>query len=422
MAGMSDLPDQGKTRADWMEDLRRPARVLIYLLILATVLQVYKDMEFVMAKVFSVLLLFVFAAIVAMLLNPLVDRVEGLGPLRGHRGLAVLVVNLVLLLLLAAFLAVLIPNVASQGAGLAQSAPTIFAEIQLTLTSWEIGLNNAGIPLHVAVPTNLESLVAPALGSAVGVLTGTLGALVNLLLLSVIAIYMQIEGRQMVAAMRQLFPGQQALFDFSLVAAGSTLAGYVRGQVIIAGIITVLSGIALALIGVKFALVIAVITFFLELIPLVGAPIAMALAVGVALPQGPLVIALTAVATLVIHTVVAYTIGLRVIGNSTRIHPLVAMAALVLGAQLGGVLGALFAIPIAGILNVYLGAIYRARRGGDAFELTAAEGAGAAETLESLPNLGEEITQMAEESDISKEPIPKATPKRKRTKSSAAKA
>ncbi|MEA2646520.1 MAG: hypothetical protein QOE92_1603 [Chloroflexota bacterium] len=414
MAGMSEPEEPRKSRAEWVDDLRRPARVLIYLLILATVLQVYKDIEFIMTRVFSVLLLFVFAAIIAMLLNPLVDRVETFGPLKGRRGIAVLVVNVTILLLLAAFLAVLIPNVASQGAGLATSAPHIFADVQAAMSDWEIGLNNAGIPLHVAVPTNLEGLVAPALGSAVSVLTGTLGALVNILLLTVIAIYLQIEGRQIIAALRQVFPQQQALFDFSLVAAGSTLAGYVRGQVIIAVIITVLSGVALTVIGVKFALVVAVITFFLELIPLVGAPIAMAVAVGVALPQGPVVIGLTAGATLVIHTVVAYTIGLKVIGNSTRIHPLVAMAALVLGAQLGGVLGALFAIPIAGILNVYMGALYRARRGGEAFELTTDAGMSSSEALEALPNLGEEITQMAEDSDIAREPIPTATPKRRK--------
>ncbi len=73
------------------------------------------------------------------------------------------------------------------------------------------------------------------------------------------------------------------------------------------------------------------------------------------------------------------------------------MLALVLGAELGGVLGALFAIPIAGILNVYLGALYRVRRGESAFVLpTQSEPT----TLAHLPNLGEEITHMAEEERI----------------------
>jgi len=72
-----------------------------------------------------------------------------------------------------------------------------------------------------------------------------------------------------------------------------------------------------------------------------------------------------------------------------------AAAALVLGAQLGGVLGALFAIPIAGIINVYLGALYRARSGGDAFQLPQRVGSGASARAGPLPNLGEEISQAA---------------------------
>jgi hypothetical protein len=99
-----------------------------------------------------------------------------------------------------------------------------------------------------------------------------------------------------------------------------------------------------------------------------------------------------------------------------RPHPLVAMLALVLGAQLGGVLGALFAIPIAGILNVYLGALYRARRGEKAFTLPP-EGHPA--PLDHLPSLGDEITQMAEEETITREPIPRAVPKKPRSRTRA---
>jgi predicted PurR-regulated permease PerM len=276
--------------------------------------------------------------------------------------------------------------------------------------SW---LNARGIPIHLAIPPNVESLIAPLLGSALQIVTSVLGGLINLLLIVVIAIYLQIQGRVMIAALRQVVPGQQYWFDFALVTAGSTLAGYVRGQVIFAAIVAVATGVALAVLGVHFALVIAVITFFLELIPLVGAPIAMVIAVGIALLQGPVVTLETLGATVILHGVLAYSVGMKVVGDATRIHPLVAMLALVLGAQLGGVLGALFAIPIAGILNVYLGVLYRARRGEEAFTLPP-EGHPA--PLDHLPNLGAEITQLAEEETITREPIPTAVPKKRRAR------
>jgi predicted PurR-regulated permease PerM len=389
-------------------DLHRPLRILVYVLIAAVLIQIYHQTEYIAAKIFDVLLLFVFAAIVAMLLTPLVDRIQEYPPLHQRRAMAVLILNLLLTALLAGFLAILIPSVAAQGSSLGHQIPQLMGQLRDAVTTVESWLNARGIPVHLAIPTNVESLVAPALGSALQIVTGVLGGLINLLLIVVISIYLQIQGREMVAALRQVFPHQQAWFDFALVTAGSTLAGYVRGQVIFAAILAVATGVVLAVLGVHFALVIAVITFFLELIPLVGAPIAMVLAVAIALLQGPVVTVETLGATVLLHGVLAYTVGMKVVGDATRVHPLVAMLALVLGAQVGGVLGALFAIPIAGILNVYLGALYRARRGEEAFTLPP-EGHPA--PLDHLPNLGAEITQLAEEETITREPIPTAVPK-----------
>jgi predicted PurR-regulated permease PerM len=375
-------------------DLHRPLRTLIFLLIAAVLFQIYHQSEFIAGKIFDVLLLFVFAAIIALLLTPLVDQVQAVPMFQKRRSLAVLVVNLALVALLSVLIALLIPGIASQASSLNDQGPHLRSQAEASIASVQGWLNGRGIPIHIALPSNVSSLIAPVLGSAVQVFTGVLGGLINLLLIAVIAIYLQIQGRDMIAALRQLFPARQQFFDFTLVAAGSTLARYVQGQVIFAAVVATLTAIALSAVGVHFALVIALITFFLELVPLAGAPIAMVLAVAIALIQGPVVSLETAGATLAIHGALAYTLGMKIVGDATRIHPLVAMLALVLGAQLGGVLGALFAIPIAGILNVYLGALYRARRGEEAFVLPDQS---AATTLDDLPNLGEEITQMAAE-------------------------
>jgi predicted PurR-regulated permease PerM len=395
------MPEEGRGegRQPRWSDLYAPVRVLVFLLIVVSLLQIYQAAQFVVNTILSVVLLFVFAAIIAMLLTPLVDRIENLGPLQGRRGLAVVVLNLLVILALAGILAILIPNIATQGAAFVTTFPNVANDLQSLLNDVLNQLNARGIPVQAQIPQNLAgTALAPVLGSAVQVITGTLGAAVNLILVTVIAIYLQVEGRGILASMRQLFPAQEELFDFTVVAAGTTLAGYVRGQVIFAAIMAGYTGITLQLIGVKFALVIAVITFFLELIPLIGAPVAMLLAIAVALLQSPLVILLTVIATVGGHVVGAYTIGLKIYGQSARIHPLVAMGALVLGAQLGGILGALFAIPVAGILNVYLGALYRVRSGGDAFELPSRMVNGE-QVLEELPNLGDEISQKAEEED-----------------------
>src|SRR5258708_8134617 len=83
------------------DDLFAPARVLLFLLIVVALLQIYNDATFLVSRTLGILLLFLFGAIVAMLLTPLVDRLETMGPLRGRRGGAVLVLNAATLLVTA---------------------------------------------------------------------------------------------------------------------------------------------------------------------------------------------------------------------------------------------------------------------------------------------------------------------------------
>src|SRR5258708_28569770 len=258
----------GRTPTGPWSDLHRPLRTLLVLLIAAVMIQILHECVFIAGKVVDVLLLFVFAAIIALLLRPRVARVEKVKMLGGRRSLAVLTVNLALLVLLAAFLALLIPSILSQATALGEQAPKVMAQVQDAANGVESWLNNRGIPVHLGVPADLNSLVAPVLGSALQIASGVLGGLINLLLIAVIALYLQIQGRDMIAALRQLYPRHQQFFDFTLVAAGSTLARYVQGQVIFAAGAAAGTRVAVAAVRGSFALVLAVVTVFPELVPL----------------------------------------------------------------------------------------------------------------------------------------------------------
>jgi predicted PurR-regulated permease PerM len=213
---------------------------------------------------------------------------------------------------------------------------------------------------------------------------------------TVISIYLLAQGRELIAAGRKLFPGHQQVFDFILLAVGTTMAGYARGQLIMSVGMGLYTGIGMSLVGVHYAIVLGILTFFLEFIPLVGAPLGMAAAVVVGLFQSPLTALLAAIVGVGGHALEAYIIGPRVSGHATRLHPLAAMGALLIGAELGGVLGALFAVPLAAMANVFLGAIYRAGRGQEA--LTTSESGEV--HPEALPRLGEEIGEVKEEGPI----------------------
>ncbi|MDQ6883291.1 MAG: AI-2E family transporter [Candidatus Dormibacteraeota bacterium] len=384
-----DRPDDQRGPS-WRE-LLRPVEILVYLLIAVAIVELYTRAAYLVTRIFSVLLLFVFGGIIALLLTPVVDGMETVAIFRKRRGLAAIALLLVLLAVVAGIVALVTPSLVAQ----AKALPELLSKGQGLLSGLQDQLNSHGIPFQVQAPTGNPSN-GQVIGSALSILGGTLTTVIDILLVTVISIYFLAQGRELIAAGRKLFPGHHAVFDFILLAIGTTMAGYARGQLIMSVGMGLYTGIGMSLVGVRYAIVLGILTFFLEFIPLVGAPVGMALAVVVALFQSPLTALLALIVGVGGHALEAYIIGPRVSGHATRLHPLAAMGALLIGAELGGVLGALFAVPVAAIANVFLGAIYRAGRGQEA--LTTSED-GVVKPV-ALPRLGEEIGEVKDEGPL----------------------
>jgi predicted PurR-regulated permease PerM len=391
---------QGNWAVRAWRSLEQPVRILVYLLIALSLVMLYHQSVYLVEHLFNVLLLFLFAAIIALLLTPLIDRLEMFMLFKGRRTLAVLLVYVVVIGVIAGVIALVTPVLIGQ----AKQLPALETRTIAIVRALQEAIDNAGIPLKLSLPSSSAGLATAVLGSVLGILQGTLGTLISLLLVVVISIYLLVEGRQLIATMRKLFPGREEVYDFTLVAVGTTFGQYARGQLTMSVVMGAYTGLAMTLIGVPYAVVIGILTFFLEFLPLIGAPIGMGIAVIIALIfKGPLVALLALAAALGGHAIEAYILGPRVTGSATRIHPLVAMAALLVGAELGGILGALFGVPIAALLNVFLGAFYRARRG----EETPLSASPTGEVhAEALPRLSEEISEAAEEGPLEDKPVP----------------
>ena len=392
--------EQGGQLTRAWRHLERPVRILVYLLIALAVVMLYHQSEYLVVHMFNVLLLFVFAAIIALLLTPVIDRMEMLPIFKGRRVVAVILLYVIIIGLVAGVIALVTPALIGQ----AKQLPALESRAIAFIKDLQDAIDNAGIPLQLSLPSASGGISTAVLGSVLGILTGTLGTLINILLVVVISIYLLVEGRQLIASMRRLFPGREEVYDFTLLAVGTTVGQYARGQLIMSFVMGTYTGLAMTLIGVPYAVVLGILTFFLEFLPLIGAPVGMGLAVLIALAfKGPLVGLLALIAALGGHAIEAYILGPRVTGSATRIHPLVAMAALLIGAELGGILGALFGVPVAALLNVFLGALYRAQRGEEAPLSASPSGEVHAEAL---PRLSEEISEAAEEGPIDDKPVP----------------
>jgi len=377
--------------------LARPLRILLYLLIALAIVELYRQASTLVLQLTNIGLIFMFAAVVAMLVTPIVDRIQTLPLLRGHRGAAVLVLYGAIVIIVGSTAALLAPTVYTDASKLGQQVPAILDAAQHALDRVQSALRAFGINLSYTIPRGGASLggdISPASLTTIG---GLASPLVNFLLVVVVSIYLTAQGRELVATARKLVPAQERLFDFTILAVGAAVAAYVRAQLLMSLLMGLYTGITLSLLGVHYAAALGVAVFFLEMLPLVGAPIGFVLAIAVAATQSlQLAIEATAI-SLVGHAIEAYILGPRISGKVTRIHPLAAMGALLIGAELAGILGALLAIPVAVIGNIFLGAMYVSSQGRDGLSISDTPGPVG---VSDLPSLADQIAVSAEDAPI----------------------
>jgi predicted PurR-regulated permease PerM len=415
MSSTSEAPAPARQARD-IARLARPLRLLIYLLIALAIVELYRQASTLVLQLTNIGLIFMFAAVVAMLVTPIVDRVQGLPLLRGHRGAAVLVLYGAILVLVGLAAALLAPTVIADASKLGQQVPAIEDAAQRALDTAQASLRTFGINLSYTIPrggTSLGGAISPASLTRIG---GLVSPVVNVLLVIVVSIYLTTQGRELVGTARKLFPAQERVFDFTMLAVGAAVAAYVRAQLLMSLLMGLYTGITLTLLGVHYAAALGVAVFFLEMLPLVGAPIGFLLAIAVAATQSlQLAIEATAV-SLVGHAIEAYILGPRISGKVTRIHPLAAMGALLIGAELGGILGALLAIPVAVIGNIFLGALYVSSQGRDGLQIADTPGPVG---VSDLPSLADQIAVNADDAhtEIGAGLMTKPAPTRRRSRS-----
>nr|WP_308800196.1 AI-2E family transporter [Agromyces protaetiae] len=130
----------------------------------------------------------------------------------------------------------------------------------------------------------------------------------------------------------------------------TVLGGYVRGTAIIALVDSVGIGVALAILQVPLALPLAVVVFIGAFIPIVGATVAGILAALVALvANGPFVALIVVAVVIGVNQLEGNLLQPVVMAQSLKLHPLVILIALTVGTILGGITGAVLAVPIAAV-------------------------------------------------------------------------
>ncbi|MEV8625146.1 AI-2E family transporter [Streptomyces sp. NPDC051079] len=156
-------------------------------------------------------------------------------------------------------------------------------------------------------------------------------------------------------------------------AAWRTFTGYTHGIVLVAATNAVLVGIALWLLGVPLAVPLALLEFLAAFVPLIGSPVALAVAAVVALAtKGPWVAAIVIALIVVIGQIEGHLLHPLVMSWAVRLHPLVVAISVVAGSIAAGILGAVVAVPLVSVVW----SVHTALRGAGAAEEGDAEAGG----------------------------------------------
>lgn len=306
---------------------------------------------------------FVVAAVLAYALTPVVDKLDDMGRGRLPRVLAVLIVETLFLLILLSILLLVVPIFAKELPLLREQLPLLADRLNNSLGPWlaqfgiKVSLDVASIKTFVVKYLNAN--VEDAFGSVMSSLKlgGSVALTIvgNVVLIPVALFFLLNDWDRFVARVVELVPPKmRASFDSFTEEADIVLGQYLRGQLLVMGVLAIYFSVALTLFGFDLAVPVGVFTGLAFFIPYLGFGLGLILAFLAGILQfgswyGVLVVAGVYGAG---QFVESFYLTPRLVGERIGLHPLSVIFALLAFGQLFGFLGVLIALPTSAVLLV----------------------------------------------------------------------
>ncbi len=302
------------------------------------------------------LLLFLFAIFFAYLIDPLVERAQAW--VKVARGKAIGIVYLVIFGGLALFFFLVGPRLAQEGTRLAHSLPALYQKVSTGQIALTLGAQHGW---SRETQQRLQNFLASHQDTVVrwAELFGRRVADVGknawwLAIIPILAIFFLKDGRQFADDMLALLERrrQRQFLHGILEDINVMLAHFIRAQLILAVLSLVFYSVTLLLLRVSFAVLLGVIGGFLEFIPIVGPLLAFVLIVGIALATGYKHIIVIVLVLGAWRGLQDYYNSPHIMGKHVELHPLATLFGILVGAEIGGVIGVYLSIPAMATLRI----------------------------------------------------------------------
>lgn len=356
----------------------RLLNILLVLLILIAALALAQMLWQLLSGFADIILLFILGWILSFVLDPVVDDlcedpipdviVRAATPLLGPRRArrlsewclsrtpAVIVVYLGLLVLVIVIVALFVPPTVVQLTQIASRLPDymdrapqagFWVQNQLARIGIRVNIENA---IQGAV-TALEGTATLFVQNALGIFTSLITFLANVFIVLVLSFYISLDGSRVRHRLLSMVPESfQREANYLSVSVNRTFGGFIRGQFLQAFLIAVGTAVAMQLAGLNFIMAASLFAFLFMLIPLVGPVLALLPPLVIALFQVPDTTIWLLIALFLYQSVIVNILMPRVFSKALGLHPLLVLAAILIGIKVGGFWGAFFGIPFASVI------------------------------------------------------------------------
>lgn len=298
----------------------------------------------------KIVLIFAGGWLLAYMLGPLVAKLEkkGLSRLQALFFLYGVLGGMVLLAVL-----FLLPVFLRELSQVGESLPGIWAHWESFWQTWLQRLDGAGLPARVQAV--LSERVSQAqkgiegwLAQGAAGMLALAGQIGTILLLPILAFYFLLDWQRLHQGWEQLLPVKVRPHLLALLAElDQIMKKFIRGHLLICLLVGLLTGLAMAVMGVPYALFLGVVAGILDLIPFFGPILGGLPAIVLALQISWSKAVVATMAIVVIQQVEAQLLSPKILGDALNLHPLTVIFVLLAGGELGGLWGLLLAVPVA---------------------------------------------------------------------------
>lgn len=278
------------------------------------------------------------------------------GKRRGNRVWGTAISFLIVIVLLGAFLASIVPPLVRQTSTFISAAPQLVEEVR----SQDSQLGKFVRRYHLQDQVNkfsdqLSERLKDATGTAVSAAGRVGSSIFSTLTVLVLTFMMLIEGPRWLKTFAAMMSKEhQARADHLATQMYKVIKGYVNGQVLLAALAALFIVPMLFILGIDYPVALMVVVFICGLIPLVGHTIGAIIVTTVALFQSVPAALIILAYYILYQQIENYVIQPRIQANSTNMSPLLVFSSVIIGVSFGGLLGGLVAIPVAGCIRIYI--------------------------------------------------------------------